>query len=1044
MEDSNQSTTNRSETPSNMDMELNQVSSPLGTLDPHRLRDMVVDKQAVASQLDSNSLNSNWSPANLPMTMSSPISESSPSLSNQRQSAGNDSSLTFATPQLQQIPSSQPMFKSGGYPGQTHEPTQFPPPSPSRQMSSNINMMSQNPMDSPLHQQMHPSQSPFPTSSGTSPSSFPQQQMGSIQYPGPNQPSHITPPHHMAASQIPQSPSTPGYPQSQMQRIPYPGGAAAQTPYPYSNWMPGQQQSMPQQYMAQSRLMGPNMNQRPIMQRIPYPGYPQGTTQSQMIYPVQQRGGPRPQYPQSVPVQNATQPSNSQNTQLAQTGVVGQHQNYYPTPGGYPPGYPPTQQGAGAQFHSVQMAYQQRAQTQQPGIRMPFMGSTSGSQGSPLVQPAQPHMYPTGAQTPHSQASQTPTPGYSQTTPRYPTPQTVSPHYSSPAQDMRSPPIISPTQAAQLPHQQQIRMQQHHQQIEMARQVNAPQMPPQHLRMSQGSTFYGHDLQAASSISPLVCLAGCCFLISEEFPVDRHSLTSVIRYYGGEVELWADNHTNNSPRPYSERVTHILVETVNCPLITKVYNQVSKFGDYRRRLITLQWLNDVLLKKQMVPPWKACHLPTTWCDANRPAVGKVIAISGFDEQETSNLKSMILAIGASYTSYLTKHNHILIAKNLHGEKVEKAKDGGMHIVNYLWLQDLYLGIRQPILDIDNARYAFLEMMQPAEVSLSPNQLEKLGSFASRLMVAWQWPIAINEEILARATEIHRNVENDETVFPYKKFKLQDDAPNDEQIHAAIELLKSKDISSDVVVYFSGLLPEQVDNLSRKVRLYGAHVSESVSECSHFVVPSLERTIPLIEAIAQGKSIVSPNWILQSYAQLKLIDELEFFVRDSENERKYGFNLKNTIKRARHRKVFENITFHVSRGVQPAYDIICNLIIDAGGKVDRSLPTRKKLARCIQTEDTYFLIVNENDLHLYEYLTMYNFPLFNEEFVFMGILRHSIDVSQLYRVNSPHLAALQAQVVPRAPSAVNTAAMAKQQVMQMRQEMLPQTVPRVKA
>jgi hypothetical protein len=55
---------------------------------------------------------------------------------------GNDSSLTFATPQLQQIPSSQPMFKSGVYPGQTHEPTQFPPPSPSRQMSSNINMMS--------------------------------------------------------------------------------------------------------------------------------------------------------------------------------------------------------------------------------------------------------------------------------------------------------------------------------------------------------------------------------------------------------------------------------------------------------------------------------------------------------------------------------------------------------------------------------------------------------------------------------------------------------------------------------------------------------------------------------------------------------------------------------------------------------------------------------------------------------------------------------------------------------------------------------------
>lgn len=46
------------------------------------------------------------------------------------------------------------------------------------------------------------------------------------------------------------------------------------------------------------------------------------------------------------------------------------------------------------------------------------------------------------------------------------------------------------------------------------------------------------------------------------------------------------------------------------------------------------------------------------------------------------------------------------------------------------------------------------------------------------------------------------------------YRLQDDAPSEEQIQEAVELLRSKDMLTDIVVYFSGLLPEQTDNLGR--------------------------------------------------------------------------------------------------------------------------------------------------------------------------------------------------------------------------------------
>lgn len=78
------------------------------------------------------------------------------------------------------------------------------------------------------------------------------------------------------------------------------------------------------------------------------------------------------------------------------------------------------------------------------------------------------------------------------------------------------------------------------------------------------------------------------------------------------------------------------------------------------------------------------------------------------------------------------------------------------------------------------------------------------------------------------------------------------------------------------------MPVQLDQLSRKARFLGATLAGSVAECSHFVVPSLEPTAKLVEALALGKNVVSPSWVQNSFSLLKLVGELstKLFWRDS--------------------------------------------------------------------------------------------------------------------------------------------------------------------
>uniref|UniRef100_A0A0K0DD18 PAX-interacting protein 1 n=1 Tax=Angiostrongylus cantonensis TaxID=6313 RepID=A0A0K0DD18_ANGCA len=309
---------------------------------------------------------------------------------------------------------------------------------------------------------------------------------------------------------------------------------------------------------------------------------------------------------------------------------------------------------------------------------------------------------------------------------------TASPHYAA---DMRSPPLMSPTQAPLPP------------QATMPRPMSNGDIVTQPIRMVPTpqqpvipSQFFTYEPSLLMSVHPDICLAGC---VLHMFDMDRiftdkldlPNVVLAIRMHGGDIEFGA--------KAYAERagaITHVIVESIR----TQHAHLDSALKD-RKRLVTLQWLVDVLIKKQMDVPWRHAHLPSVFIDGCRPLLGKLISFSGFDESERAAMKFMVEAMGARFTPYLSRHNSLLIAKTAGVEKVDKAREWDIQVVNYQWLADNYAGQR---VDVDSQRYQSSPPTE-AEIAASAEERKKSGATHPAYVVAFNGIDNENKHILTQ-------------------------------------------------------------------------------------------------------------------------------------------------------------------------------------------------------------------------------------------------------------------------------------------------------
>ncbi|KAK6011267.1 BRCA1 protein [Ostertagia ostertagi] len=272
------------------------------------------------------------------------------------------------------------------------------------------------------------------------------------------------------------------------------------------------------------------------------------------------------------------------------------------------------------------------------------------------------------------------------------------------------------------------------------------------------------------NVHPDICLAGC---VLHMFDMDRMftdkldlpNIVLAIRMHGGDIEFGA--------KAYAERagaITHVIVESI------RTQHAHLALKD-RKRLVTMQWLVDVLMKKQMDVPWRHAHLPSVFTDGCRPLLGKLISFSGFDESERAAMKFMVEAMGARFTPRTLAVTIIFyIAKTGGVEKVEKRLVNGISrwLIISGWLTTMLVKGWKLIINLG----------QPCDgVSPGPYALEMINDQFKQLLLAWKMPLIVSPEQWRRSFDTKQAVENDEGVFPNKKLRMQSAPPSEAEIAA---------------------------------------------------------------------------------------------------------------------------------------------------------------------------------------------------------------------------------------------------------------------
>jgi len=565
--------------------------------------------------------------------------------------------------------------------------------------------------------------------------------------------------------------------------------------------------------------------------------------------------------------------------------------------------------------------------------------------------------------------------------------------------------------------------------------------------------FVGHAIE--TRLPPDLCLLGCIFVITDYQDMDeaKHlpAWKKVITQYGGELE-----------ESLSPRVTHLLCATQKSQLA----QQARLEG---KRLITAFWLNDTVVRKKVLPPWKAVHFPLP-AGFEPPCTNMVITLTGFENRDRDYVKDMIKMVGAKYTGYFTKHNHAIICKTNGGVKYEKAGDWKVPVVSVQWLNDVLFGSVNASQCMNNPKYQQFKLDEPLRIDYS---------LVSHLIGAWKNPIRVTQDTYQKfkanpPARIKRKAERQrqEREAEAKRLKEEEErrlqglppldplpppplppvggamgmppamngqngpmsggnivmGPNGQPIRMPngmpgppvpngsvdtgetamdttdntdtpmdVDEAEKEDVKPDVKqkprVIFSGMTSSERTELGEIVTELGGRVVEKAPDATHLVMPVLQRTASLLQAIPTVSWILSPAWLKQSKEKSEFEPESDHLLTNPEVEAMYQFSLTKTLARTDRNKLFSGKTFYVTPGVKPSYKIIHNIVEAAGGSVDsrrrRSVPQIKELNKN-KDQPSYLIITCEDDLHIVQDVLKAKIGVYNTEFVMGAVLRCELD------------------------------------------------------
>ncbi|CAH8629952.1 unnamed protein product [Dicrocoelium dendriticum] len=289
-------------------------------------------------------------------------------------------------------------------------------------------------------------------------------------------------------------------------------------------------------------------------------------------------------------------------------------------------------------------------------------------------------------------------------------------------------------------------------------------------------TYYGHE-GTPKPTRPEECLIGCVFLLlgyRAAGESKRALWRRIIRSYGAEVVLAYD----------PTRVTHLIID---CQL--EEPNIVTQALRDRVRIVTIFWVNDVLAKGRMLPPYEIQHLPSPFSpDITFSFIkSQIVSLTGFDGKDRLKVEFLIRQLGATYTDYLEPLNTLLVCKRPEGKKYEMAQQWSIPCVNVRWLQDIYFGdLMSLALDLSHKYLSF----EPSDVTTA---LDRCTPRVQDLMIGWQVPIRLNHDAWTRLNKLSKDFAIEERE---RKRKLEMEAanhPKPKRLKSSLSPLSDNDV-----------------------------------------------------------------------------------------------------------------------------------------------------------------------------------------------------------------------------------------------------------
>ncbi|TGZ61965.1 hypothetical protein CRM22_007685 [Opisthorchis felineus] len=263
-----------------------------------------------------------------------------------------------------------------------------------------------------------------------------------------------------------------------------------------------------------------------------------------------------------------------------------------------------------------------------------------------------------------------------------------------------------------------------------------PSAPPAASTIPIPPAYYGHE-GSPKPTRPEECLVGCVLLLlgyRNAGESQRALWRRIMRSYGAEMVLAYD----------PTRVTHLVID---CQL--EEPDIVKQALRDRIRIVTIFWVNDVLSKGRLLPPYEILHLPSPFSsDITFSFIkSQIISLTGFEGKDRLKVEFLIRQLGASFTDYLEPSNTLLVCKAPEGKKYEMAQLWNIPCVNIRWLQDIYFGdLTALALDLPHKYLSF----EPADVTTA---LDRCTPRVQELMVGWQTPIRLNQDVWNRLNQL---------------------------------------------------------------------------------------------------------------------------------------------------------------------------------------------------------------------------------------------------------------------------------------------------